>query len=65
MTVALLGEGYSDKIQGVPHYYDRVVISGNLQPLCYAKGMTGYLSRQGIRIPILVDSCDDRPLTIW
>jgi hypothetical protein len=30
--------------------YDRIVISGNLQPLCYAKGMTKYLYRQGIRI---------------
>ena len=30
--------------------YDRVIISGNVQPLCYAKGMTGYLYAHHIRI---------------
>ena len=35
---------------GVLHCYDRIVISGNLQPLCYANGMTKYLYRHGIRI---------------
>jgi hypothetical protein len=34
----------------VLHCYDRVVISGQLAPLCYAKGMTKYLYVQGIRI---------------
>jgi len=30
--------------------YDRVIISGNVHPLCYAKGMTGYLYANNIRI---------------
>jgi hypothetical protein len=32
------------------HCYDRVIISGNLQSLCYAKGMTKSLYTQNIRI---------------
>lgn len=50
MATTLLTERYRDEIQGVLHCYDRVIITGSLQPLCYAKGMTKYLYMQGIRI---------------
>jgi hypothetical protein len=50
MATQLLTERYREAISGVVESYDRIVISGNLQPLCYAQGMTSYLYRQGIRI---------------
>jgi len=45
-----LTERYDEDLYGVLKCYDRVVISGNLHPLCYAKGMTGYLYAHQIRI---------------
>jgi hypothetical protein len=50
MAGKLLTEKYENKIQGVVECYDRILISGNLQPLCYAKGMTKYLYDHDIRI---------------
>ena len=50
MTTQLLTERYADSIVGSIESYDRIVISGNLQPLCYAQGMTSYLYREGLRI---------------
>ena len=50
MTIQLLTEKYEPEIAGVLHCYDRVIISGYLQPLSYAKGMTKYLYQAGIRI---------------
>src|SRR5262245_33142237 len=50
MATQLLTERYQESIRGVIESYDRIVISGKLQPLCYAQGMTSYLYRQGIRI---------------
>lgn len=50
MATTLITQKYQDEIYGVLHCYDRIVISGNLQPLCYAKGMTKYLYTQQIRI---------------
>jgi len=50
MTIKMLTERYEPDIAGVLHCYDRVIISGYLQPLGYAKGMTKYLYHQGIRI---------------
>lgn len=50
MTIKLLTEKYEPEIAGVMHCYDRVIISGYLQPLGYAKGMTKYLYQAGIRI---------------
>ena len=50
MSEELLSERYHANLDGVLHCYDRIVITGNLQPLCYAQGMTSYLYRQGIRI---------------
>ena len=46
----LMAERYEAGIYGVLNCYDRVVISGHLQPLCYAKGMTKYLYTHDIRI---------------
>jgi hypothetical protein len=46
----LLSEGIAQELDGVLSCDDRVVISGNLQPLCYAQGMTRYLYQKGIRI---------------
>ena len=50
MVVPLLTNKYGTEMYGVLHCYDRVVISGNLHPFCYAKGMTGYLYAHAIRI---------------
>lgn len=50
MSAPLLPEKYADDINGVLNCYDRILISGNIQPLCYAKGMTSYLYKQEIRI---------------
>jgi hypothetical protein len=50
MATQLLTERYAAAISGVIESYDRIVISGQLQPLCYAQGMTSYLYRAGIRI---------------
>ena len=46
----LLSERYADELDGVLSCYDRIVITGSLQPLCYAQGMTRYLYQHGIRI---------------
>jgi len=46
----LLSERYGNELDGVLSCYDRIVITGSLQPLCYAQGMTHYLYGQGIRI---------------
>ena len=50
MATMLMTEKYETDIYGVLNCYDRVVISGHLQPLCYAKGMTKYLYTHEIRI---------------
>jgi hypothetical protein len=50
MATMLITKKYQEELHGVLHCYDRVVISGNLQPLCYAKGMTKYLYTHQIRI---------------
>ena len=50
MGQELLSEKYSQELYGVLNCYDRIIISGNLHPLCYAKGMTGYLYREKIMI---------------
>ena len=46
----LLSERYAAELDGTLSCYDRIIITGSLQPLCYAAGMTGYLYRKGIRI---------------
>jgi hypothetical protein len=45
-----LVDRYQDKIAGVLSCWDRVIIRGTLPGLCYAAGMTSYLSTQRIRI---------------
>lgn len=50
VATRLITEKYEPDIYGVLNCYDRVIISGNLQPLCYAQGMTKYLYNQDIRI---------------
>jgi hypothetical protein len=50
MTTALITGKYQSELYGVLNCYDRVVISGNLSELCYAKGMTKYLYSHDIRI---------------
>jgi hypothetical protein len=50
MANQLLPEKYDEALYGVLNCYDRIIITGNLQPLCYAKGMTGYLYAHNIRI---------------
>ncbi len=46
----LLTERYAEKICGVVSCFDRVVIQGTLPMLCYAQGMSGFLSSNHIRI---------------
>lgn len=46
----LLSERYCNELDRVLSCYDRIVITGSLQPFCYAQGMTHYLYQQGIRI---------------
>jgi len=50
MVTQLLSEKYRAELYGVLSCYDRVIISGNLHPLCYDKGMTKYLYINNIRI---------------
>jgi len=50
VTTKLLAEKYAADLHGVLHCYDRIIITGNLQPLCYPQGMTKYLYDQSIRI---------------
>jgi hypothetical protein len=50
MATQLLCEKYADKVDGVLNCYDRILISGNLQPFCYAAGMAAYLRSRSIRL---------------
>jgi hypothetical protein len=50
MTTKLLTEKYDADLYGVLNCYDRLIIVGHLDPLCYDKGMTRFLYSHGIRI---------------
>ena len=50
MGSKFFSEKYAGKLDGVLHCFDRVVLTGNLQEICYPQGMTSYLYRRGIRI---------------
>jgi hypothetical protein len=50
MATQLLTEKYAESLDGVLGCFDRLVITGSLDQLCYAKGMTHYLYAHGIRI---------------
>jgi hypothetical protein len=45
-----LVERYDERIAGVISCYDRIVITGTMPGICYAKGMTSFLYANGIRI---------------
>jgi hypothetical protein len=45
-----LVERHDERIAGVLSCYDRIIISGTLPGICYAKGMTAFLRANGIRI---------------
>ena len=49
MTEGLV-ERHDDRIAGVLSCYDRIIITGTLPGICYAKGMTAFLRANGIRI---------------
>jgi hypothetical protein len=46
----ILTERYANELNGILNCYDRIVISGNVQTWCYAKGMTSYLYQQKILV---------------
>ncbi len=46
----LLTDRYQEKIRGIISCYDRVIIQGTLPNLCFAQGMTAFLTKRGIRI---------------
>jgi len=50
MGTPLLSEKYAAEMVGILNCYDRVMITGHLQPLCYEQGMTKYLYEHKIRI---------------
>src|SRR5512136_169983 len=50
MATQLLTEKYAESLDGVLGCYDRIVITGSLAELCYAKGMTRYLYTHDTRI---------------
>jgi hypothetical protein len=50
MATMLLSEKYRERLDGVLHCYDRLLLTGSLMPLCYAQGMTRYLYQHNIRI---------------
>lgn len=50
MATELLTERHQDGLDGVLHCYDRIVLTGSIQPWSYAQGMTGYLYAHDIRI---------------
>ena len=52
--MAQITERYADKIAGVLGCFDRLLVTGTLPTLCYAEGMTKYLSARGLRIFDLV-----------
>lgn len=48
--MSLLTERYAEQIAGVLACFDRIVITGSLPGICYARGMESYLYARGIRI---------------
>jgi len=45
----VVSEGSSKELYGILNCWDRVIITGSLDPFCYAKGMTGYLYSHNMR----------------
>ena len=50
MATQLLTEKYAESLDGVLGCQDRIVFTGRLAELCYAKGVTHDLHAHGIRI---------------
>ena len=50
MGLTLLTERHEEQIAGVLSCWDRVLLFGTLPKICYAEGMTSYLSERKIRI---------------
>jgi len=50
MDTILLTERYADQIAGVLSCWDRALIFGTLPKICFAAGMTSYLSERKVRI---------------
>jgi hypothetical protein len=50
MTTQLLCDKYADALDGMLKCYDRIIVMGSLDPICYARGMTKYLYTHNIRI---------------
>jgi hypothetical protein len=48
--MTLLTERYADQLAGSRACFDRIVITGSLPGICYARGMESFLYAQGIRI---------------
>ena len=46
----LLTDSYRERLSGVLSCYDRIIVTGTLPGVCYAKGMTAFLWAQGVRI---------------
>jgi hypothetical protein len=43
-------ERHSSKIKGVISCFDRIILTGTIPGICYAQGMSAFLTTQGIRI---------------
>ena len=50
MEAKSLLDKHKDRIPGVLHCYDRIILIGTLPQFCYAEGMTSYLYSKHIRI---------------
>ena len=50
MEIEQIPEKYGEQLKGVLDCYDRIVISGNLFPLCFSQGLTSYFFAQRMRI---------------
>jgi hypothetical protein len=50
MAQQALIDRYRDRLHGVLSCYDRMVVTGTLPQVCYAAGITAFLSARGIRI---------------
>ena len=48
--ITLLTERYKNDLRGVLSCYDRIIITGTLPGVCYARGMTSYLYDHEIKI---------------
>jgi len=50
VATQLLSDKYADALDGMLSCFDRIIVMGSLDPVCYAHGMTKYLYAHNIRI---------------